>query len=204
MKTTMLIGATLFALIACGDETTETYARLAAYSNMWTTSSFDVAYGRMMTGELLRLRKTDAVRTGVERWMVDVLGYHEGDSARGVAERILKKNKLLKLTSDDGLCDVTHIGDSIVDYVGHLHNVEESAAALVAAAYAAGGFRPGLRASTDEESLLDAAQYVRESMLPRVGQYWRSIPDESKAACRSNIVERARLTEAEAHTVFGD
>ena len=204
MKTTMLIGATLFALIACGDETTETYARLAAYSNMWTTSSFDVAYGRMMTGELLRLRKTDAVRTGVERWMVDVLGYHEGDSARGVAERILKKNKLLKLTSDDGLCDVTHIGDSIVDYVGRLHNVEESAAALVAAAYAAGGFRPGLRASTDEESLLDAAQYVRESMLPRIGQYWRSIPDESKAACRSNIVERARLTEAEAHTVFGD
>ena len=204
MKTTMLIGATLFALIACGDETTETYARLAAYSNMWTTSSFDVAYGRMMTGELLRLRKTDAVRTGVERWMVDVLGYHEGDSARGVAERILKKNKLLKLTSDDGLCDVTHIGDSIVDYVGHLHNVKESSAALVAAAYAAGGFRPGLRASTDEESLLDAAQYVRESMLPRIGQYWRSIPDESKAACRSNIVERARLTEAEAHTVFGD
>ena len=204
MKTTMLIGATLFALIACGDETTETYARLAAYSNMWTTSSFDVAYGRMMTGELLRLRKTDAVRTGVERWMVDVLGYHEGDSARGVAERILKKNKLLKLTSDDGLCDVTHIGDSIVDYVGRLHNVEESAAALVAAAYAAGGFRLGLRASTDEESLLDAAQYVRESMLPRIGQYWRSIPDESKAACRSNIVERARLTEAEAHTVFGD
>ena len=204
MKTTMLIGATLFALIACGDETTETYARLAAYSNMWTTSSFDVAYGRMMTGELLRLRKTDAVRTGVERWMVDVLGYHEGDSARGVAERILKKNKLLKLTSDDGLCDVTHIGDSIVDYVGRLHNVEESAAALVAAAYAAGGFRLGLRASTDEESLLDAAQYVRESMLPRIGQYWRSLPDESKAACRSNIVERARLTEAEAHTVFGD
>ena len=204
MKKIMLIGATLFALIACGDETTETYARLAAYSNMWTTSSFDVAYGRMMTGELLRLRKTDAVRTGVERWMVDVLGYHEGDSARGVAERILKKNKLLKLTSDDGLCDVTHIGDSIVDYVGHLHNVKESSAALVAAAYAAGGFRPGLRASTDEESLLDAAQYVRESMLPRIGQYWRSIPDESKAACRSNIVERARLTEAEAHTVFGD
>ena len=194
----------LSALIACGDETTETYARLAAYSNMWTTSSFDVAYGRMMTGELLRLRKTDAVRTGVERWMVDVLGYHEGDSARGVAERILKKNKLLKLTSDDGLCDVTHIGDSIVDYVGHLHNVKESAAALVAAAYAAGGFRLGLRASTDEESLLDAAQYVRESMLPRIGQYWRSIPDESKAACRSNIVERSHLTEAEAHTVFGD
>ncbi len=204
MKKIMLIGAMLSALIACGDETTETYARLAAYSNMWTTSSFDVAYGRMMTGELLRLRKTDAVRTGVERWMVDVLGYHEGDSARGVAERILKKNKLLKLTSDDGLCDVTHIGDSIVDYVGHLHNVKESAAALVAAAYAAGGFRLGLRASTDEESLLDAAQYVRESMLPRIGQYWRSIPDESKAACRSNIVERSHLTEAEAHTVFGD
>ena len=208
----MLIGATLFALIACCDETTETYARLAAYSNMWTTSSFDVAYGRMMTGELLRLRKTDAVRTGVERWMVDVLGYHEGDSARGVAERILKKNKLLKLTSDDGLCDVTHIGDSIVDYVGHLHNVEESAAALVAAANAAerarvastGKIRQGLRSLTDEESLLDAAQYVRESMLPRIGQYWRSLPDESKAACRSNIVERARLTEAEAHTVFGD
>ena len=34
--------------------------------------------------------------------------------------------------------------------------------------------------------------------------YWRSIPDENKAACRSNIVERARLAEAEAHTVFGD
>ena len=203
MKKIMLIGAMLSALIACGDETTETYARLAAHSNMWESSNFNEDYDRMVVYDLVRLKKTDAVRRGVERWMLDVLNYPEGDPLRSQQERICEKNSLLWMANSKGLCDITHIGERIVDYVGRLHNVEESAAALVAAAYAAGGFRPGLSASTDEESLLDAAQYVRESMLPRIGQYWRSIPDESKAACRSNIVERARLTEAEAHTVFG-
>ena len=204
MKTTMLIGAMLSALIACSDDTTETYARLAMHSNMWESSNFNEDYDRMVVYDLVRLKKTDAVRRGVERWMLDVLNYPEGDSLRSKKDRIYEKNSLLWMIISDGVCNVSRIGEGIVDYAGHLHNVEESAAALVAAANAARGFRPGLRASTDEESLLDAAQYVRESMLPRIGQYWRSIPDESKAACRSNIVERARLTEAEAHTVFGD
>ena len=204
MKKTMLIGAMLSALIACGDETTETYARLAMHSNMWESSNFKEDYDRMVLHDLVRLKKTDAVRRGVERWMLDVLNYPEGDSLRSKKDRIYEKNSLLWMVNYRGICDITNIGESIVDYVGRLHNVEESAAALVAAAYAAGGFRPGLRASTDEERLLDAAHDVRESMLPRIGRYWRSIPDESKAACRSNIVERAHLTEAEAHTVFGD
>ena len=204
MKKTMLIGATLFALIACCDETTETYARLAMHSNMWESSNFNEDYDRMVVYDLVRLKKTDAVRRGVERWMLDVLSYPEGYSLVAQTERIYEKNSLLWMIISDGVCNVSRIGEGIVDYAGHLHNVEESAAELVAAANAARGFRPGLRASTDEERLLDAAHDVRESMLPRIGQYWRSIPDESKAACRSNIVERARLTEAEAHTVFGD
>ena len=204
MKKTILIGAMLSALIACGDETTETYARLAMHTNMWESSNFKEDYHFMVVHDLIRLKKTDAVRRGVERWMLDLLSYPEGDSLRSKKDRIYEKNSLLWMVKYRGLCDITNIGESIVDYVGRLHNVEESAAALVAAAYAAGGFMPGLRASTDEERLLDAAHDVRESMLPRIGQYWRSLPDESKAACRSNIVERAHLTEAEAHTVFGD
>ena len=204
MKKTILIGAMLSALIACGDETTETYARLAAHSNMWESSNFNEDYHFRVVHDLIRLKKTDAVRRGVERWMLDLLSYPEGDSLRSKKDRIYEKNSLLWMVNYRGLYDITNIGGRIVDYVGRLHSVEESAAELVAAANAARGFRPGLRASTDEERLLDAAQYVRESMLPRIGQYWRSIPDESKAACRSNIVERAHLTEAEAHTVFGD
>ena len=212
MKTTILIGAMLSALIVCGDETAETYARLAAHSNMWESSNFNEDYDRMVVYDLVRLKETDAVRRGVERWMLDVLNYSEVDSHAAQTERIYEKNSLLWMIISDGVCNVSRIGEGIVDYAGHLHNVEESAAALVAAANAAerarvastGKIRQGLRSLTDEESLLDAAQYVRESMLPRIGQYWRSIPDESKAACRSNIVERARLTEAEAHTVFGD
>ena len=212
MKKTMLIGAILSALIACGDETTETYARLAMHTNMWESSNFNEDYDRMVVYDLVRLKKTDAVRCGVERWMLDVMRYSEGDSLRVKKDRIYEKSSLLWIVNFRGLCDVTHIGDSIVDYAGHLHNVEESAAALVAAANAAerarvastGKIRQGLRSITDEEALLTAAKTVREDMLPHIGRYWRSLPDESKAACRSNIVERARLTEAEAHTVFGD
>ena len=212
MKKIMLIGAMLSALIACGDETTETYARLAAHSNMWESSNFNEDYDRMVVYDLVRLKKTDAVRRGVERWMLDVLNYPEGDSLRSKKDRIYEKNSLLWMANSSGLCDITHIGESIVDYVGRLHNVEESAAALVAAANAAerarvastGKIRQGLRSLTDEEALLTAARTVREDMLPHIGRYWRSLPDESKAACRSNIVERAHLTEAEAHTVFGD
>ena len=212
MKKIMLIGAMLSALIACGDDTTETYARLAAHSNKWESSNFKEDYDRMVVYDLVRLKETDAVRRGVERWMLDVLNYPEGGSLRSQQDRIREKNSLLWMVNYRGLCDITNIGESIVDYVGRLHNVEESAAALVAAANAAerarvastGKIRQGLRSLTDEEALLTAAKTVRKSMLPRIGQYWRSIPDESKAACRSNIVERARLTEAEAHTVFGD
>ena len=212
MKKTMLIGAILSALIACGDETAETYARLAAHSNMWESSNFNEDYHFMVVHDLIRLKKTDAVRCGVERWMLDVMRYSEGDSLRVKKDRIYEKSSLLWIVNFRGLCDVTHIGDSIVDYAGHLHNVEESAAALVAAANAAerarvastGMMRQGLRSLTDEETLLTAAKTVREDMLPHIGRYWRSIPDESKAVCRSNIVERAHLTEAEAHTVFVD
>jgi hypothetical protein len=212
MKKIMLIGAMLSALIACGDETTETYARLAAHSNKWESSNFKEDYDRMVVYDLVRLKETDAVRRGVERWMLDVLNYPEGDPLRSQQERICEKNSLLWMVNYRGLCDITNIGGMIVDYAGHLHNVEESAAALVAAANAAerarvastGKIRQGLRSITDEEALLTAAKTVREDMLPHIGRYWRSLPDERKAACRSNIVERARLTEAEAHTVFGD
>ena len=82
MKTTMLIGAMLSALIACGDETTETYARLAMHTNMWESSNFKENYDRMVVHDLVRLKKTDAVRRGVERWMLDLLSYPEGDSLR--------------------------------------------------------------------------------------------------------------------------
>ena len=212
MKKTMLIGAMLSALIACSDETTETYARLAMHSNMWESSNFNEDYDRMVVYDLVRLKKTDAVRRGVERWMLDVLNYPEGDSLRSKKDRIYEKNSLLWMIISDGVCNVSRIGEGIVDYAGHLHNVEESAAALVAAANAAerarvastGKIRQGLRSITDEEALLTAAKTVREDMLPHIGRYWRSLPDESKAAGRSNIVERAHLTEAEAHTVFGD
>jgi len=58
----MLIGAMLSALIACGDETAETYARLAAHSNMWESSNFNEDYHFMVVHDLIRLKKTDAIR----------------------------------------------------------------------------------------------------------------------------------------------
>ena len=42
----------LSALIACGDETTETYARLAMHSNMWESSNFNEDYDRMVVYDL--------------------------------------------------------------------------------------------------------------------------------------------------------
>jgi hypothetical protein len=58
----MLIGAMLSALIACGDETTETYARLAMHSNMWESSNFNEDYDRMVVHDLVRLKKTRVSR----------------------------------------------------------------------------------------------------------------------------------------------
>ena len=191
--------AMLVHLAVC-DETTEVYGRLAAHSNMWTTSRSEYRY--IINFHLISFKNTDATKRGVEHWISDMLNYSDGTAPDDISNGILCKNALLWMASSRGLCDIGNIGLDVSDYVGRLRDIEEYSAPLVAATNAVLMNVMGPRASTDVETLECAAQDIREAILPRLRQYWLSQPVDARPSCRSNIVERARLNDEEQQTVF--
>ena len=202
MKRIVTVCFAVLVHLAVSDETAEVYGRLAAHSNLWSTSWLD--YDQIIMRGLISLRKTDATKRGVEMWMSDLLNYPDGSVISNMSHSIQYKNSMLYMVPSMGLCNVNNIGLDVVDYVGRLRDIEEYAAPLVAATNAVLMNAMGLRASTDVETLQCAAQDIRVDMLPYLRQYWLSQPFDARSSCRSNIVERARLNEAEQQTVFSE
>ena len=202
MKRIVTAGFAMLVHLAVCDETTEVYGRLAAHSNLWATSKLD--YKHIVNRDLMPLKKTDATKRGVEMWVSDLLRYPDGSIPGDMSSSIQYKDAMLWMALATGLCDMSNIGMDVSDYVGRLRDIEEYAAPLVAATNAVLMNTMGLRASTDVETLQCAAQDIRVDMLPYLRQYWLSQPFDARSSCRSNIVERARLNEAEQQTVFSE
>ena len=177
-----------------------TYTELAALSNAWSSGVKEYEYAAMP--ELLRLHPTESATQGVSNWIIDVLRFDDFAGTNKMEDCILEKNTLLWIASSRRLVDISIIGEEIVDFAGRLDAARVAAEETVSNVATNTPRQSGLRSPTSEESLLFALRHTRDNLLPYLRQYWVSQPDEQKAMCRSNIVERARLTEDEASSVF--